>query len=161
MTKKLRRGAVAAVLMLGLAGQPALSQPGGDDLARSMRTFGNITSGQRIGGGAAADKVMWFGRRADGELVVTRIEALPLGGPWGELPPGVVAVMRTRASTPGNAAPEAADVDLARSGNIPVFIVGEWRSPPVIWEVRAEGAAVRVREIDDQGAPQPWRAPTP
>jgi hypothetical protein len=154
---------VLAVLAMSALAMPleAVAQPDdGVEIARSMRQFGDLTSGQRIGGGEVADKVLAFGRNTGGELVVTQIEILAVGGEWNELPAGAVAAMRTRVSTSeGNSRPEQADLDLAVRAGIPIFIVGEWSSPPVIWEIRREGTGAAVREIDSEGVAGPWRTP--
>ena len=154
-------------LFLGLCGLLAAaaavapaSADGGDEL-RSIRQFGDITSGQLIGGGERADKVLVFGR-SDGELVVPESRALTLGGEWIEPPAGAVAIMRTRASTAGgNAAPEPADIAYVERTGARVIIVGEWAEPPVIWEVARDSAGVRYREIDAEGSAGPWHTPSP
>jgi hypothetical protein len=144
------------VLIAALAlGAPALAQDGDTGLLRTIRAIGDATSGQRVNGGAAADKVVYLGRRG-AIYVVTSIAALAPGGEGVDPPAGAVAVLRTRAATPGgNAAPDPADLALARRTGLPIFIVGEWRTPPMIWQV----AAGRYREIDGEGRAGPWRTP--
>jgi hypothetical protein len=153
------RFALAAGL-LALAA-PAFAQPGDDSaLLRTVRVVADATSGQRIGNGTVADKVVYFGRNTAGEIVVTSVAALAPGAPAAEAPAGAIALLRTRAATPGgNAAPDPADLALARATGIAVFIVGEWRSPPVVWELLRQSGEVRIRDVDAQGSAGAWRAP--
>jgi hypothetical protein len=151
-----------AALSLALAAAPAVAQ---DDAraAREMRDVANSVSGVRIGGGAAADKVVYFRRGERGALVVSGIAALVPGGPLSDVPAESAAALRTRAtSSNGGTAPEAADFALARSNAVPLFIVGEWRTPPVLWELqrRSDGSVV-WREIAADGTPGAWTAPPP
>jgi hypothetical protein len=143
---------LAAALALS---SPAVAQGGDVALLRTMRAIGDATSGQRINGGAAADKVVYLARRG-ASYVVTSIAALAPGGEGVDPPAGAVAILRTRAATPGgNAAPDPADLAAAARTGLPIFVVGEWRTPPMIWEV----VAGRYREIDAEGRAGPWRAP--
>jgi len=122
-------------------------------LLRTVRALGDATSGQRIGNGQAADKIVYLGR-SGGRIVVTSVAALLPGGDWVDPPAGAIAVLRTRAS-----AAEPADVAYALRIGMPVFIVGEWASPPVILEIGSQGSAARLREIDARGVAGPWRTP--
>ena len=161
-----RRGAAAGRIAFLLAAAlliavPATAQPGDDTvLLRTMRAVGDATSGQRVGNGAPADKVVYFGRNGRNEIVVTSVAALAPGAPVAAAPAGAIALIRTRAGTANaHAGPDPADLALARDTGIGVFIVGEWRTPPIIWEVRRQGADIRWREIDHLGVAGPWRAP--
>ncbi len=155
--------ALAAILLAVAAGQsPALAQPDDAGFVRTMRQFADITGGQQTRGGQVMDKVLAFGRNAAGDIVVTAMLVLPPGAEWVEPPPGAVAVMRTRTSTPNNnSAPDPADLAYAQSTGVRLFIVGEWVRPPVIWEVARQGGQARTREINAQGAAGPWRTPAP
>jgi hypothetical protein len=152
--------AIAAVSIAFLAGQaPALAQADDAKLLQEMRGFGDITSGQLIGDGKRADKVLMFGRNAQGHIIVTEIQALALGGDWVEPKEGAIAIMRTRASTAHhNEAPDPADMDYVRRTGARVFIVGEWSKPPMIWEIAREDGQVRWRSIDSAAQAGPWRA---
>jgi|GEM_PF-1780527 len=152
--------AIAAALIALLAGQaPALAQADDVGLLQEMRGFGNITSGQRVGDGKRADKILMFGRNAQGNIVVTEIQALALGGDWVEPKDGAIAIMRTRASRAhNNDAPDPADMDYVRRTGARVFIVGEWSKPPVIWEIARQDGQVRWRSIDGAAHAGPWRA---
>jgi len=151
---------ILAVLILTLAAAFAPAGAQGDErLAGEMRQIADATSGVTIAEGAAADKVVYFRRRGDGELIITGIAALAPGASLDEVPSGAIAVLRTRASTAnGNVAPAPGDFELARRSGVPVFIVGEWRTPPVVWEVRSGGETVSWREIGADGAPGAWNA---
>jgi hypothetical protein len=154
----LKRILLALVVMLALQ-PPAAAQADDVNLLRTMRALGDATSGQRVNGGQIADKVVYLGRRG-ATYVVSSIAALVPGGEGVEPPAGTVAVLRSRSATPGgNAAPAPGDVALALRTGLPIFIIGEWRTPPVIWEVVRQGTAVRYRELDPQGVAGPWRAP--
>jgi hypothetical protein len=156
----IQRILAAFALALALAA-PAAAQ-GDERLAREMRQVADATSGVTIGGGAAADKVVYFGRRGDGELIITGIAALAPGAPFEAIPDEAIAVLRTRASTTSrNAAPEPGDFALARESDRPVFIVGEWRTPPVLWEVSRRGDGVAWREIGADGRAGAWMQPPP
>lgn len=139
---------------------PAAAQSADDaGLLRTVRAIGDATSGQRIGSGRAADKIVYLGRNG-GRIVVTSIAALVPGGEWVDPPGGAIAVLRTRASTPGNnGAPDPADLAYVQRTGLRVFIVGEWATPPVIWEIARQDGQARVREIDARGVAGPWRAP--
>jgi hypothetical protein len=155
---EMRFALAAAVLASSV---PALAQPRDDaTLLRTVRTVADATSGQRIGNGIVADKVVYFGRNARGEIVVTSVAALAPGAPAAEAPAGAIALLRTRAATPGgNQAPDPADLALARTTGIAIFVVGEWRSPPIVWEVLRQGAELRIRDVDARGVAGAWRAP--
>jgi len=147
-----------AIAALALA-TPALGQSD-RDLLRTIRAFGDGTAGQSTGGGAAADKVVVLGRQS-GQIIVTAIGA-SLPDQWPEAAPGTFAILRTRASTPANnSAPAPADIAYVRRTGLRVFIVGEWARPPVIWEVARQGSQIRVRAIDAEARPGPWRAAAP
>jgi hypothetical protein len=150
-----RLGIAFAALALAT---PALAQSD-DALLRTIRDFGNGTAGQDVGGGAA-DKVLMLGRQR-GQIVVTGMGASP-ADQWPAAPAGTFAILRTRVSTPGdNSAPDPADVAYVQRTGLRVFIVGEWADPPVIWEVARESRQVRVRTIDAEARPGPWRAAAP
>ncbi|HYI48893.1 MAG TPA: hypothetical protein VEX35_10555 [Allosphingosinicella sp.] len=149
-------GIAAAALMLAT---PAAAQSD-RDLLRTIRSFGNGAAGQDVGRGTPVDKVIVLGRRS-GEIVVTAMGgALP--DQWPDAAAGTFAILRTRASTPGgNSAPAPADIAYVRRTGHRVFIVGEWARPPVIWEVARRGSEVRVRAIDAEARPGPWRTAAP
>ena len=147
-------------LALATIAAPAAAQ-GADEVAllRSVRAIGDATSGQRIGGGQIADKIVYLGRR-DGRIVVTSVAALVPGGDWVDPPPGAIAVLRTRASAPGdNEAPDPADLAFVRRTGLRAFIVGEWAAPPAIREIARQDGQARMREISPRGVAGPWRAP--
>lgn len=134
-----------------IAAAPTLAQADDSELLRTMRAIGDATSGQTIGRGQAADKIVYLGR-ANGRLVIVSVAALIPGGEGVEPPPGCVALLRTRAAAP---APLPADFALADRTRLPVFILAESGNPPAIWEI----VGARFREIDAQGAPGAWRTP--
>lgn len=151
-----------AALLIAFAAAPAAAQ-GDARMAGEMRGTADAISGVTIGGGAAADKVVYFTRGRDGALVVSGIAALVPGGPLNDVPAESAAALRTRAaSSNGGTAPEPADFALARSNAIPLFIVGEWRTPPMLWELRRQNdGSVVWREIGADGTPGAWTAPPP
>jgi hypothetical protein len=68
-------------------------------------------------------------------------------------------VLRTRVSTAGaNQTPDPADFEAAAQSRVPLFIVGQWSNPPVVWEVLRDGDDTSYRVIDGDGWPGPWRA---
>lgn len=134
-----------------IAAAPALAQSDDAELLRTMRAIGDATSGQTIGRGQAADKIVYLGR-ANGRLVIVSVAALVPGGDGVDPPPGCVALLRTRAAAP---APLPADFALAERIRLPIFILAEPGDPPMIWEI----VAGRYREIDARGAPGAWRTP--
>jgi len=151
-----------AALAAAFLAAPLLAQSDDPALFRTVRAIGDATSGQRIAGGGAADKVVLFGRRAGGDIVITTVQALAPGGSGSGiiLDGGTIGLIRTRAATPGaNAAPDPDDFALARRAGFLVFIVGEWRTPPVIWQIATQGDTVRWRELDARGRAGPWQVP--
>jgi hypothetical protein len=134
-----------------IAAVPAHAQGDDAELLRTMRAIGDATSGQTIGRGQAADKIVYLGR-ANGGLVIVSVAALIPGGEGVDPPPGCIALLRTRAAAP---APLPADFALAERTRLPIFILAESGDPPAIWEV----VGARFREIDARGAPGAWRTP--
>jgi len=135
-----------------IAAAPALAQGDDAELLRTMRAIGDATSGQTIGQGQAADKIVYLGR-TNGHLVIVSVAALVPGGDGVDPPPGCVALLRTRAvATP---APLPADFALAERTRLPIFILAESGDSPAIWEI----VGGRFREIDARGAPGAWRTP--
>jgi hypothetical protein len=127
---------------------PASAQGDDREMLRTMRAFAEITSGQRVGGGQSADKLLTFGRNASGEIVVTGIRALAEGGEIGEPPEGAVSIMRTRAtSSSRKGPPDPADLAFVKRTGIRAFIVGEWSRPPTMFEIERQGDQVRWRKI--------------
>jgi hypothetical protein len=157
----MRNGIVLALAALLLAA-PASAQSVDDPIfLRSIRSIGNGTSGQRVANNAVVDKVVCI-TRENGRLIVIQIQALAPGAPSAEIdvPQRAVAILRTRAATPGgNDAPDPDDIAFAARTGLSLFIVGEWATPPVIWEVARLAGQVRVRAIDSEGRPGPWQAP--
>ena len=141
---------------------PAAAQQPGDNLPAVMRRMADGLSGVAVGRGAPADKVVYFGRNAQGALLIAGIAALAPGAPLEEIPASAVAAMRTRAATAnGNAAPDPADFQLAARVAVPVFIVGEWSDPPALWEIRRQGSDTAFRRIDARGVVGAWAPPPP
>lgn len=155
--------AIVASLIALLAWQvPASARIDDSDMLEAMRAFADITSGELVGDGKPADKLIFFGRTARGDLRTIGIQALALGGEWAEPMQGAIAIMRTRASTSnGNKAPEQADLDYVRRTGIPVFIVGEWSAPSPIWQIVRHSGQVRWREIDARAEAGPWQGAPP
>jgi hypothetical protein len=145
---------LAAALLA--AAVPAAAQST-ESLAREMREMADSVSGVRVGTGAPADKVVFFGRDPEGHLLITGVAALAPGAPLEGVAEGAIAVLRTRASA--SPTPAAADLQLAQSANVPVFIVGEWRTPPVVWEIRRQEGGLAYREIDARGGAGAWTTP--
>ena len=150
--------ALAAIAALA----PAAAQQPADNLPAEMRRMADALNGVRVGTGTRADKVVYFGRNAQGALLVAGIAALAPGAPLEEIPGSAIAAMRTRSATPnGNAAPDPADFRLAARATVPVFIVGEWSNPPVLWEIRRQGSGTAFRQIDARGVAGAWAPPPP
>ena len=143
-----------AFLLAGVAA-PALAQAEDDALTNSARELGNSMAGARTGGEVPADKAISI-TRENGQVFVTGMFALT-PNQWVDPPEGSVAMLRTRAVTSGNNGPEPADLDYAQRTGLRIFIVGEWASPPLIWEVVGDEAQVRMRDIDGEGRAGPWR----
>jgi len=143
---------VALPLALALAAMPASAQ---DDVPRQVRGFADATAGAQ----APADKVLHFGRRAS-ELVVTSMEVVAAGGSPRAVP-DAVAVLRTRAAPGSNRdMPLASDFDFVRRTGARLFVVGEWATPAVMWEVTPHAEhGVRFRLIGPDGAPGAWAVP--
>lgn len=136
---------------------PALAQNDGA-LLRAIREFGNMTAGQGVGNGPPVDKILTFGRQS-GEVMVTGMAVSP-PEQWPTLPEGALAILRTRAAAAeGNRMPAAADFDFVRRTRARLFIVGEWSTPPVIWEIAAQRDGVRFRAIDASGRAGRWQIP--
>ncbi|MEA3013694.1 MAG: hypothetical protein QOD42_2239 [Sphingomonadales bacterium] len=156
----MRNGILLGLIAL-LAAAPASAQSVDDPVfLRSIRSIGDNTSGRRVANNAVVDKVVCI-TRENGRLIVIQIRALAPGAPSAqiEVPARAVAILRTRAATPGgNAAPDPDDIAFAARTGLSLFIVGEWATPPVIWEVARLEGRVRVRAIDSDGRPGPWRA---
>jgi hypothetical protein len=152
--------AAAAALAAAIAWQgPASAQADDGGMLRTMRAFAEITSGQKVGGGQSADKLLAFGRNASGEMVVIEIRALAEGGEIGEAPEGAVAIMRTRArSSSKKGPPDPADLAFVKRTGIRAFIVGEWSRPPAMFEIEREGGQVRWRRIGADSKAGPWQA---
>jgi hypothetical protein len=149
--------ALAALTLLVSAPAPALAQSDGA-LLRTIREFGDMTGGQGGGGGPPVDKILTFGRQGD-EVMVTGMAVSP-PGQWPALPEGALAILRTRASAAeGNRMPSAADLDFVRRTRARLFIVGEWSTPPVIWEIALQREGVRFRAIDGGGRGGRWQTP--
>lgn len=134
-----------------MSAAPAPAQ--GDDalLLRTMRAIGDATSGQTIGRGRAADKIVYLARRG-GQFVIISVAALVPGGEGVEPPAGTEALLRTRAAAP---APLPADFALAGRTGLAIFILAESGDPPAIWEI----VGAHYREVDAQGVAGPWRTP--
>jgi hypothetical protein len=144
---------------------PAHGQAGdGPEFMQSVRTVADLTSGQRVGaqGDQIADKVLGLGRDAAGAMTVTGIQVLAPGGSSNDIQVGArtIAVLRTRASTPaGNRAPDPDDFAFVRRTGLRLFVVGEWSTPPALWEIARDHDQIRLRTINAEGAPGPWQAP--
>jgi len=69
-----------------------------------------------------------------------------------------IALLRTRSTNDeGTRKPDALDIALSRTTEVPVFIVGNWQSPPAIWEMRVTGNRVSWRVVDKVGLVGPWQ----
>jgi hypothetical protein len=148
----------APALLLSFAAPAAALQGDEASLLRTARAIADATSGQRVGNGGPTDKIVYFGRNGQGQIVVTSVAVLAPGADAVAPPAGALAMVRTRAAAPGpNLMPDPADLALARASGIPIFIVGEWRAPPIVWEIVRQGSDVRVRDVDPLGAAGPWR----
>ena len=152
--------ALAVIAVAVFTVSPAHAQADDADFPGMVRSYGDMVGGEQAGRGEF-DKIVQLGRNAQGGLVIEHVTITVLNAPWPTVPwpPGTVAVMRTRAATAnGNSGPEPADLDHAVRTGIPVLVVGDWRSPPVIWQIEREGSRTRVREIDAKGVPGPWQS---
>lgn len=126
--------------------------------ATQVREMADGLSGIRVNGNQVADKLVYLGHNAKGDLVVMGIAALTPGSDEGIEPvDGAVAILRTRAATSNNnMAPEAADFALAKSSGLAVYIIGEWSDPPKLWQIKPMDGGIMVREIDRAGAVSAW-----
>lgn len=127
-------------------------------LSVAARTVGDSVARRPVGpDGEQADKLIAFIVK-DGELGLgptVLLEQDTIAEPV--VAEGTVALLRTRpAIRRPRSEPDAIDIALARSVSIPVYIVSEWRKPPVIWEVAVSGDAVNWRTIDESGLAGPW-----
>jgi hypothetical protein len=142
---------------------PAAAQTDEAGFIAAMRQFADATAGQQVGSGRPADKVLYFGRNPGGEIIVTSIVALAPGAAWDSPPQDehpLIAAMRCRGSSPANNShPDPADIAYARTTGVPVFIVGEWQEPAIVWEVVWVDGQARTRAIDTEGHPGPWQIP--
>lgn len=143
----------------------AHAQPrGADDLLEHIRTLADLTAGQRVGpqGDQTADKVLGIGRNAAGAMIVTGIQVLAPGASADgiQVSDRTIAVLRTRASTPGgNLAPDPDDIAYVRRTGLRLFVVGEWATPPVVWEIERDQGNVRLRAIGEDSMAGPWQVP--
>ncbi|HMJ92549.1 MAG TPA: hypothetical protein VK472_00470 [Allosphingosinicella sp.] len=151
--------AVAAALIASLAWQSsAAAQADDGGMLLEMRGFAAMTSGQRVGGGQAADKLLAFGRNASGEVVVIEIRALVPGGELGDPPEGAIAIMRSRTtSSSKKGPPDLADLAFVRRTGMRTFILGEWSRPPAMFEIARDGEQVRWRKVGADAKAGPWQ----
>jgi hypothetical protein len=157
---------IPLVLSAFLMTYPALAQTGGADrFMHDVRSVADNTAGRRVGPNQdqLADKVVAIGRRADGTMIVTAIQALAPGGANDGIAvtDRAIAIMRTRAAAPnGNRAPDPDDFAYVRRTGMRLFVVGEWSTPAAMWEIeRDAGGSLRLRTIGPDGAAGPWEAP--
>jgi hypothetical protein len=153
--------ALTALLIAPLAHAQA---DGADAFLQSVRRAAGMTAGQRVGPGGdqVVDKVLGLGRDPQRGMIITGIQVLAPGASNDgiRIPDRAVALLRTRAATPGgNRTPDPDDLAYVRRTGMRLFIVGEWSTPPAIWEIERDQGAVRLRAIDSEGRPGPWQAP--
>jgi hypothetical protein len=150
------------VAMAAAAPAPAAPPSGEDAIAAQIRGFADPTADLKLPGHEQDDKVLFLGRNDKGEPVVLGLGLLPAGQTPDELAPGTLALLRTRRSSPhGNSVPDPVDVALAAKTRVPLFVVGLWRKPPVIWEIRPGASGAQLRTIDAKGVPGSWQKLTP
>lgn len=154
----MRHVKIAAIGLAFLLCASAVGQSTGDGLGSEVRGFADATAGAPIAKGA--DKVLFFDREGNG-VVVIGISVVPMINAKVSAPADAVAVMRTRSR---NAAkkrmPDAEDLQFAAQIKLPVFIVGEWKKPPIMWEVDGQSNPRRFREISQQGKSGAWQSLT-
>ncbi|HVQ07162.1 MAG TPA: hypothetical protein VMS43_01880 [Allosphingosinicella sp.] len=156
---------VLLALTAFLLAVPAYGQSGPEgDFLRSVRGVADIISGQRVGpqGDQVVDKVLGIGRDDAGAMIVTGIQVLAPGASNDgiQINGRAIAALRTRASTPGgNQAPDPDDIAYVRRTGLRLFIVGEWATPPILWEIERDHSNARLRAIGPDGRPGPWQAP--
>lgn len=154
---------ITFLVTIAFAGVAAHGQQAGDPVSSTLvREIADGLAGVTINDGKVADKIVYLGRDSKGEVVINGIAAVAPGTNEGIEPPDkTIAIVRTRASTSNNnMAPELADERLAMCRNLPVFIIGEWAKPPIVWEIRRVSSGITSRTIDAQGKPGDWRPAT-
>lgn len=140
-------------LMLASA---ALSETGPTDLGLEVRGFADITSGVPTSKGR--DKVLFFSRNASGELVVSEIALVPSKGANLSPPADSAGVLRTRtANSKKKRQPDAEDLRFASAFSIPVFVLGEWSKPAMLWEIDSVSRPLRFRAIAANGISGSWQ----
>ena len=155
--------ALTAGLILAAAGQgPAFAQAEDDTLLEPMRAFADMAAGNLEGDWKSGENVVPFIRSADGRLW-TKGQPIPAApGEWAEPEAGTVALIRTRASRPADPSdPTDSDLHFVARTGIPVFVVGLWEKPPLMWQiVRRDGQAL-WRQVGPDSKPGPWRMLSP
>jgi hypothetical protein len=155
--------ALAACLLLSMAGQgTAFAQAEDATLLEPMRAFAGMIGGELAGDWKSGENIVTFSRSAEGALRTTGRPVPTAPGEWAEPEKGTVALMRTRPSSPDDiSVPAAADLDFVGRTGIPVFIVGLWSTPPMMWQIARQDGRVQWREVDVDAKPGPWRMLAP
>jgi hypothetical protein len=155
---------MACLVAIAASAAPALAAPPSAEeaIAAQVRGFADPTADLKLPGHEQDDKVLFLGRNDKGEAMVVGLGLLPAGQTPDELAPGTLALLRTRRSSPrGNTVPDPVDVALAAKTGVPLFVVGLWHKPSVIWEILPGANGAQIRTIDAKGVAGSWRPLTP
>jgi hypothetical protein len=152
---------VAGLLACSAVSGPLPAQPSDEpSLQFYVRTYGNDVAAEPSGtvDGFPADKLVVL-KQGPYEPTVMGTAVAPAGSVVTlQLDENAIALLRTRTSNSHDFnRPDEADIALAQAVDVPVFIVGEWNSPPLIWEVRLTGRRLAWRHVDRFGLVGPWQ----
>jgi hypothetical protein len=148
--------AIMAGGLTALISSAASTQSPNDGLGSKVRKFAEVTATAR--GPKGADKVVFFGRNGSG-VFVNGIAVVPMVNAKISAPADAVAVMRTRSKNASKKrSPDAEDLQFAAQFKLPVFIVGAWKKPVVIWEVDSQTDPKKFRTIGPQGSAGSWQS---
>ena len=151
------RRVLAILTSIALLPCAVMADGGTAGLGSQIWSFGEATAGAPAP--ARTDKVLLFGKDADGKLILSGLAMVPEDTSVMTLPDNALAVLRTRTkNAEGNKRPDANDLRFARGKRIPVYIMGEWSKPPVLWEIDPTAKPLRFRTIARDGSAGAWQA---
>lgn len=157
----LNRGFAAAVLA---APALAVSVPGAAaqqadvaasaELAKMARAIGDATARERPGPDERVRLVLFGGSPGDPRVIGIQVaESLAAVT---QIPPGTIAAVRGLSAMAGTDMPGPAERAFVERHGIPLFVMGEWIRLRM-WEVGRRRGALAIREVEDDGAPGPWK----
>ena len=152
---------ITGLLALFAMSGPLPAQQGLDpSLQYYVRAIGNDAAAQPAGtfAGQPADTLVVL-KQGPYEPTIAGTAAAPSGSVVEvQLDDEAIALLRTRSNNNHDFnRPDEADIALVRAVDVPVFIVGVWNTPPLIWEVRVIGTRLAWRQIDRFGLVGPWQ----